>query len=178
MRSLCAPTWIEAKAEVMACRSAGIRPRTWIFMLTSDQGPDEIKAKKIILAEICDVDEVQVWLINCLIHNPHLIVKSGLAICDDILTSTTLRCKYFGSLAKIVNVWRDAGRDVSETWAREFGPVVAKKVAGTLPPRCLSGRWGSVFATEVRIIEAMQNGMLKRVLTEVFGKRKYREPSS
>lgn len=114
--SLGVPTWVDARAEVDATKrlqeqGADVKPRVFVYCFTSDQGSDESRAKKIIQAETADIDEILVWSVDCFMHNPHLIVKSGLRICDRVLEDTHRTYSYFGSLAKLVNVWRDSGKD-------------------------------------------------------------------
>ena len=61
--------------------------------------------------ETLRVDEVQMCCVNCFMHNPHLIVKGGLQICDLALKDGGFQFHYFGSVAKVVNVWREVGKD-------------------------------------------------------------------
>ena len=59
---------------------------------------------------------------------------------------------YFSSMAKVINTWRDKGRNMYQ-WCNElFGPVLATRCAKISPPRCLIGRWGSEFNTAGRIL--------------------------
>jgi len=53
------------------------------------------------------------WSVDCLMHQSQLIMKSGLTLCDVILHAAGFEYKYFSSLAKIVNIWRESHK-VSE----------------------------------------------------------------
>jgi hypothetical protein len=106
-----------------------------------------MKFRKILTAEAEKSPDVIVWTWNCQLHEAHLIVKSGLVLADSALLKVT-GSKYFSLLAKVVNIWRDAPHSFFTIWKEAFGPACAVQFARGLPPRCLSGRWGSIAGTE------------------------------
>ncbi len=78
--------------------------------------------------------------------------------------------KYYSSLAKTVHVWRGSHRDIYSAWVRQFGAESANKEAKTMIPRCLTGRWGSIFATQARLLRAGRT-RLPSALTEALGQK-------
>lgn len=63
---------------------------------------------------------------------------------------------YWSILAKTINVWRTPGfaKSLHAAWLRLFGKDRAHIVAGRLPQRALTGRWGSGTASENFLLKA------------------------
>lgn len=56
--------------------------------------------------------------------------------------------KYFTSIAKILNCWREHARAIFAIWKLKYGAISALRYAKNVPPKCCSGRWGSVTESE------------------------------
>jgi hypothetical protein len=88
----------------------------------------------------------RVW---CMQHQGALIVKSQLARLDN----------HYSQLATITNTWRSIGvaLRVFATW-KELdvleGTQTALAACKKLPPRALTGRWGTVHAAEAYLLNA------------------------
>ena len=86
----------------------------------------------------------------------HACVKDGLALLDQQINSlfdkSTLKgfTKYYGSLSKVVNTWRERASDVMQAWDIAFGneELEIAKLGRRYPLAVVSGRWGSVEAAE------------------------------
>ena len=91
----------------------------------------------------------------CLAHELALLVKDQLASLET----------YWGSLAKLINVWRTGSnaKALRASWSFLYGTDRAKSAAGKLPPRPLRGRWGSASRTEAVVLHATRSE-----LTAVF----------
>ena len=78
IRSVGAPTWEDAMARLMRMRERGAATLpVYIYTLTTDQGSDEAKYRRIAQAATKDVNEVLVISIDCLFHIGQLIAKWG-----------------------------------------------------------------------------------------------------
>lgn len=97
-----------------------------------------------------DADNVLFFIVKCFKHQLHLNVRSGLILADNFLQDIHRRYGYFSSLAIWVNSWRDIGPDVFVAATKYNGIPMrdALHACGTLPARCISGRWMSVSKTE------------------------------
>ena len=73
-------------------------------------------------------------------------------------------------MAKLVNVWREQCNATIHTCAQECGAMSAHTHAHSLVPRCLAGRWGSVYKIGVRITAASEEGHLRRTLLALLGR--------
>jgi hypothetical protein len=125
-----------------------------MFLYTSDGGPDQAKFKRALLAESMGVGRHLVIVTPCFMHCIQLVIKKGLLLLDRFLAKHGKSFKFFGSLAKISHVWRDAGGDVFDMWHSMFGAINARQFANKLPPKCLAGRWDSVYACETFLLAA------------------------
>lgn len=125
------------------------------FLSLADAGPDQSLVNKWQRAELAGHVTILSADIDCLIHQYHLQIKALFHAVDGLVCScvspASQHFKYFGSLATIMNTWRERGVDIFKEWARrslEGAMAQAKRVA----PRCLSGRWGSISECEKRLL--------------------------
>ena len=79
----------------------------------------------------------------CTMHGQHLITKDMLDVLERTLQELNCGWKFFSGLAKLMHVWRDDARKFYMQWLRAYGPRSANEHARKMPPKCLSGRWGS-----------------------------------
>ena len=108
---------------------------------------------------------------DCLEHGSHLITLGGLRLVDDILKATSFTpFKHFTSCAIVSNVMRDCAKDIYLEWCVTYGAQSANATVKKLMPKCNSGRWGSVHATEERFLK-MEAEQLSTVLTTVLEKK-------
>ena len=135
-----------------------------IFMPVSDGGPDQQKFRKLVHVASEDKPRTLIIDCDCLMHVPQLQFRGGLASLDVFLNSRNRTYKYYASLTKLSHMWRDHGALAYEIYRAKFGNLDALKFARKVLPRCISGRWGTVTATEAPLFAA---GMHKVV--EVFG---------
>jgi hypothetical protein len=77
--------------------------------------------------------------------------------------------KFFASMAKLINCWRENCWAIFSAWRRHYGDESAFRWARCQPPRCLAGRWGSTYATESFLVEVAH--LIAPVLKEVLSKR-------
>eukprot|EP00959_Pyramimonas_sp_CCMP1952_P287669 6016008-Pyramimonas_sp.AAC.2 len=92
--------------------------------------------------------------VNCMDHQQHLVCKGGLVVIDEILSEFKKPFKYYTSICKLTNVWRDLAKTVYAVWVRIFGASDAAAHALHLPARCVAGRWSSVNSCELRYTRA------------------------
>ena len=135
----------------------------YLFMYTSDAGSDQTSMRKIVKAMVDYCPYILYIDLDCLKHQVHLAVKTGLLQIDAFLHHMKSKWKYYSSLAKLINVWREKAQAVFNEFLRRWGPQAAMEKAFALPPRCISGRWGSVSACQAWLSNAGGNE-LTRVL--------------
>ena len=107
-------------------------------------------------------------------HNGQLIIRQSLTLADSFLKAQKRGYKYFGSLAKLINTWRDTCKAMLKVWAAWYGAVSARQTTLTMPARCLAGRWQSVTKAEKRLCDAGQQALCS-VLAAVVARRGYEE---
>ena len=141
MRSVGAHVWSDVAADVASGKLQSSELDI-AYIINTDAGPDEIGFRNSVCAEVENVDCITVWQVNCFKHQYQLIVADGLSLVDSFLAACNL--KYFTSLAKLSLCWRADARPFFSTWEHLFGDSSALHCAKTLPPKAVSGRWGSV----------------------------------
>eukprot|EP00959_Pyramimonas_sp_CCMP1952_P010215 213796-Pyramimonas_sp.AAC.1 len=60
---------------------------------------------------------------------------------------------YFGTLSKIMRAWRYRARGIYDKWKDLYKAGPAGQYASNVPPRCISGRWGSISACEAHVLK-------------------------
>ena len=126
-----------------------------IFIYSSDGGPDEARFKKVIYTLTMEHLHVLFWPGICFMHACQLYVRSGLALVDSWAKSHYEhgKLKYFATLSKICQIWRENAVEIYRLFEEAFGSVVAVKYGSKIPARCIAGRWQSSHATEMRLYE-------------------------
>ena len=102
----------------------------------------------------------------CVQHKSALITKSLLQLVDKWLTGRTT-WRYYSQLAKTCHIMRNYASEVFATTVRKHGPKVANESTRTLIPKCIAGRWGSIFKCQSRVIKIGRD-VLSSVLTAVI----------
>ena len=72
--------------------------------------------------------------------------------------------KYYSSVAKYINTWRDMPRDIYCTWCDTFGCESAAEYVLRMPSKCIAGRWGSIANSEADIGNSAVLGASLRLL--------------
>lgn len=164
LESLKCPTWQAATAESAAAPAPGSAAQPLgplrVFLATSDGGPDQMKCRRLMKYEAAPDPRLFFIDVSCVMHGNHLIYKDGLVRIDSWLAKCKAKFRYFSSLAKITHVWRDLARLVFENWTSNYSAQDAMLHARTLVPKCIAGRWGSISATELRLLSATEPKVL------------------
>ena len=147
--SLGAPVWDEIKLAA----SSGESHENDIHILcsTSDCGPDQVGARKLVNAIVLDAKRILFITVNCFKHQLHLAVKTGLSIADQFLDNIQRGWQYYASLAKLVNCWRENVSSMYSTCKDMYSLELARACCNKLPQWCLSGRLGSVSETDAAL---------------------------
>jgi hypothetical protein len=140
------------------------------FAYRSDAGPDQMKARRDYRDITSLLDTTFFFDDDCLAHQTHLGAKGGLCHVDALLSELGKPYKYFGTVAKTMNLWRMNARQIWKLWVSQYGPTDAKLQASRIPPRCIAERWGSISACELYLLNAGRDRILE-VFTSVLGKR-------
>ena len=130
----------------------------FMYIDVTDKGSDQ-SCRKRRVAEAVEASACPnvVYLPGiCFLHMFHACVKNGLSLVDELVPSLFNKnilggfSRYFGSLSKIVNVWRERAADVMSAWDAAFGSgdLEVAKLGRRYPLAVVSGRWGSVESAE------------------------------
>jgi hypothetical protein len=155
-------------------------------LYSSDMGPDQKVFRKIVTGHCVQMGELYELVIctHCFFHSEELIVRTGLTLIDTWLAGVCSQVeedaeperpwKYYSTLSKAIHIWREAPRNFFKVWNRLYTALEGVAAAKALPPRCIAGRWGSITATEERLIGPPEGDGLRRgrarldQLVEVF----------
>lgn len=140
--------------------------RLAFVMATTDGGPNEVYAKKIIQALLRGLSGVFFLPNNCLEHISHIGVLAALKLCDQWLKGHR-QWKFFSSVAIIATTLRDLSQSLFRTWKSLYGDASAIEAVKALFPRCIAGRWGSIDHTEERLLHA-NIGKLAKAVKHMF----------
>ena len=121
------------------------------FMSTTDAGPNEIGARKIIQADVKVLPNVIYTDFTCLEHSQHLCALQGLKAADRCLKGYR-NWKYYSSLATCSNVFRDRSKELFAEWTAAHGYKSAVELCKTLWPKACSGRWSGCEKPEERLL--------------------------
>ena len=113
----------------------------------------------------------------CYLHMFHASVKHGLELVDGLLktlfSSNVLSgfTKYFGSISKVVNCWRERAPEIMLAWDRQFQSedLDTLRLGRRYPLSVVSGRWGSVECAEDYLLLRQREHVVP-VLMEVLSK--------
>lgn len=139
-----------------------------VFMCTTDGGSNEVACRKFVATLTRDIPNILFLENTCMEHSHHLISMGSLQLVDQLLSSFAGRSwKYYSSLAIFTNVARSVSRPLYHSWCELFDAVSGASYVKKMFPRCCSTRWGSISATEERILQAGCQ-RLKTALTLAF----------
>ena len=144
-----------------------------LFLYTSDGGSDQVSYRRLT-EQLLDnpVHSQKVFMsVTCLMHSAQLITKTTLLLLDDHLINIQLKSwRYYSSVAKLVHLWNDNSRAIFNVWRNSFGSEAAVKFAKNTMPRCIGGRWGSVFNVEA-LLSKLNPKHASAVINAVIAKR-------
>jgi hypothetical protein len=120
---------------------------------TTDAGPDQTSRRRKLDGAFENCLHTFYTSLNCCLHQFHIKTKEGLDDIDATLASINeshpaVLCgftKYFSSLGRISNTWRDKASAIGDSWDAHFG---ASKDGRRYPLQVVPGRWGSTDGAE------------------------------
>ena len=129
-----------------------------LYFDVTDKGLDQV-CRKRLTAEAIEASRCPniVYVPGfCFLHMFHACVKGGLSLVDELMNSLFDQSvlngftRYFGSLSKVVNTWRERAADVMAAWTQHFkdADLDTMKLGRRYPLAVISGRWGSVESAE------------------------------
>jgi hypothetical protein len=142
-----------------------------VWALTTDGGSDQIKFRDYVKYEVKYHPCCVVFDASCLQHKNALITKTLLLQIDKWLGRNRLKFRYYSSIAKVIHVWREYNRSIYTKWAALFGAISANNNTRTLVPRCIAGRWGSIFSGQRRILGASRECLTPVIVAVLEGYR-------
>ena len=95
-----------------------------------------------------DIPHLLVMQIFCMMHQIQLCIAKQL----------TRSGTYLGNLGCIINLWRQPNNRhrLARSLTRLHGAAAADRLCGRLPPAPVKSRWGSVHATEERLLQGQR----------------------
>ena len=158
LKSLGCPSWIREQHAA----DAATYPEIVVFAYCADGGSDQAKVKQIMRVQAADDPRMLVIAVDCCFHAAQLVVKSSLHIVDGILLAAGRNYTFFFStLAKLINFWRENARVIYQSWTKTHGAVSSYDSARKVPPKCIAGRWGSVFKTASTLGQLVWEELIK-----------------
>lgn len=101
-----------------------------VYIQVTDAGSDQVGARKLIAAELRTSLFTMHISSNCVQHQQHLGFKASLLISEYVLRNMLgADIGYFSALCKLVNLWREVGLQIYQTWCASFGPLEASVAA-------------------------------------------------
>ena len=108
----------------------------------------------------------------CFLHMYNAAVKQGLELVDSLLnglfSKDTLAgfTKYFGSISKVVNCWREQASNIMMAWDEDYQreDVNTLKLGRRYPLSVVSGRWGSIESAEDYLLLRTRERVVPTVL--------------
>eukprot|EP00973_Karenia_brevis_P057766 8035737-Karenia_brevis.AAC.1 len=95
-----------------------------------------------------DCPTVLIFDADCQMHLNHSNERGGLKVIDASLKACGCTSKYFSFVAKLFNVWRIQFWKIIKVAKQHLTPEQVVKIFRPSPPKCITGRWGSIFACE------------------------------
>jgi len=148
MRALQCPTWDDMLVSLRLGVFGDTEDHYTTYLYESDAGRDEVAVRKHLEHKLSQVPSIFFVHGNCLLHQCAIIDLGEFALIDAYLLRAGKKYRYFATLAKLVNCWREQAQSMFSIWAATHGKADALMFAKSLPPRCIAGRWGSGSATE------------------------------
>ena len=107
-------------------------------------------------------------------------VKDGLCLVDDLLNTLFSKeslsgfTKYFGSIGKVVNTWREKASEVMEVWDRvhQDADKDTQRLGRRYPLAVIGGTWGSVEAAEDYLLMRGKSAVVAVILEVLSGHMK------
>ena len=144
MSALGCRTWHE---EALGVQQQQRVCHTDIWLICTDAGGDIRSARKQICATVEPAKHHLVFQLNCMMHQLHLAVRSGLNVLEQYSQSIlSVTYTYSSRLATLMHVWRDVNRKV-------FKAADGDSTVKTMPPRLVGGRWNSISECERYILK-------------------------
>lgn len=145
-----------------------------LFLYTSDQGPDQKIARKMIPFEIINTGRTTTIFASasCLDHIGHLIEKCALKALDALVAGMNKPIKYYATMTKACHLWRQHHHPMPRALTDMCDESVHRTL-GTLVQLCDGGRWGGVHVPERRFAKVGVRKVfeaLKTVLAPHAGK--------
>ena len=121
------------------------------WFIGSDQGPDQVLSHHLIEKDVESAPLTLYFRSFCFHHISHLCSRSHLKLAEFIGFKN-----YFGTIAKIINVWRTSTNAVKlyRAYKALEGERAALRVFQKLPRRPLRQRWGAVHTSEADLLRA------------------------
>ena len=161
-----------------------------VFLDTTDRGPDQMARKRRTASSIESINHIIYIASDCYLHIFHSAVRSGLELVDDLLAECfshhTLATfgKYYNSLAKVVNWWRERAAEIMRAWSdqhesdtsttasarTDLSPTDIRELGKRYPLGVSSGRWGSVESAEEFMVERGR-ALVEPVLLQVLSRQ-------
>lgn len=150
-----------------------------VFLDVTDRGADQASRRRRLANGLASNPSILYIGGDCYLHAFHNAIKDGLVLIDNMIPAvfneSTLKGfrKYYASLAKLCNVWREKAKDIMYYWdlyhsnrddlsPKELEEMLA--LGRRYPWSIVSGRWGSVEAGEDFMLERKPENVIPVLL--------------
>ena len=147
MECLGVPTWMDEKSKIASDPTLLDAKVDFIrtYVITSDAGSDIASAQRMAEVACQEIPWVLILTNFCLLHQLHLLVRKLLEATSIVYQcfSTNHEQTYWSSVATVLHAWRESSATILAEWDRDDPSKVSKDTIRKVPPRPITGRWGS-----------------------------------
>ncbi|CAE7487703.1 unnamed protein product [Symbiodinium natans] len=155
-----------------------------VYLDTTDRGTDQLARRKRTAAAVESINQVVYIPSDCYLHVFHAAVRGGLELVDQLIAETFSRDtlkgfdRYYSSLAKIVNLWREKASDMMTAWQNEHSQADkdVRDLGRRYPLSVSTGRWGSVEGAEEFLLERGRK-LVEPCMLQVLSRSMKADPS-
>ena len=150
------------------------RSHIFLYLDITDKGSDQQCRKRLTSEAIAESGCPNVIYMPgiCFLHMYNAAVKQGLELVDSLLTGLFSKdtlagfTKYFGSISKVVNCWREQASNIMMAWDEDYQreDVSILKLGRRYPLSVVSGRWGSIESAEDYLLLRTRERVVPTVL--------------
>ena len=145
-----------------------------VHIISTDGGSDQVRKKKLLVAESDGSPSVMVWPALCMFHQYARLAQNHLKLLGAHTKQSAHNFDYYGSLCKFYNVAHVLQPKIFQRWTVMFGAGSALANAANRMPRPIAGRWQCVHLTETFLIKC-EDGMWQGVIAAELEKQPAQE---
>lgn len=173
---------------ILHVRNSSLDHRSiFVYIDVSDRGSDQSARRRRTSQYLSSRSSILYVDSDCYLHCFHSAIKDSLRMVDDLIDScfseSTLKGfhKYWSSLAKVTNIWRERAKTIMDCWDlhhSQRSDVAGKEKSDLLeqgrryPLNVVAGRWGCVERAEEFLLERGKDNVVPVLLAALSSSMK------